>query len=58
MGMTQILWQGTLGAISRQEDLNPKGFGINGPPRDGRCDVKRTNPVENSRDERRDELCH
>ncbi len=42
--MTQIIFQEdgilNLGAISKEEDLNPKCRGIvNGPPRDGRCEV-------------------
>lgn len=38
--MTQILPWGSLGAVSKEEDLEPKGsFIINGPPSDGRCEV-------------------
>lgn len=40
--MTEILPWGSLGAVSKEEDLNLRptcGFSINPPPGDGRCDV-------------------
>jgi len=38
--MAQVLFGGSLGAISKEEDLKLSGrFPINPPPKDGRCDV-------------------
>ena len=38
--MTQKLWPGSLGAISKEEDLKlSRRFPINPPPSDGRCHV-------------------